>query len=68
MEATYSTEELAEELGLAPHTLENWRTLGRGPKFTKVGGRIRYRESAVARYLDQQTFDRTPSPARKRAS
>lgn len=68
MEAFYSPAELAAELGLSVQTLAHWRTLGRGPEFVKVGGRVRYRGSAVKRYLDARTFDRTPAPTARRAA
>lgn len=36
------TEEAAPLAGVAPKTLENWRTLGLGPKFIKAGRRVLY--------------------------
>lgn len=44
-----------ELLGLQPRTLENWRTLGRGPCYVKVGGRVRYRTSDLLEWLDRNT-------------
>ena len=46
----------AEMMGLAPNTLEQYRSQGKGPRFLKLnpeGSRsaIRYRESDVLRYL-----------------
>ena len=35
----------------------------KGPAFTKVGGRIRYRASAVDAYLQAQTVGRPTTPA-----
>ena len=40
-------------------TIERWRTNGTGPKFIKVGRRVFYRESAIERWLDQQTRSHT---------
>jgi hypothetical protein len=34
------------------HTLRSWRHKGRGPKFIKVGGMVRYRLSDVELFLD----------------
>jgi excisionase family DNA binding protein len=34
--------EAAELLRLRPATLNNWRSAGRGPKFVRVGGLVRY--------------------------
>ena len=42
--------ELAELWRLSPRTLEKWRTLGIGPDYIKVGGRVRYREDAIHAY------------------
>lgn len=36
---------------MAPQTLANWRSQGKGPAFTRVGGRIRYTSAEVERYL-----------------
>lgn len=42
--------ELAERWRLSPRTLEKWRTLGIGPDYIKVGGRVRYREDEILAY------------------
>jgi predicted DNA-binding transcriptional regulator AlpA len=39
--------QVAEREGLAVKTLSNWRALGIGPAFVKVGRLVRYEESAV---------------------
>jgi predicted site-specific integrase-resolvase len=40
-----TTEELAERLGgdFSVRTLEDWRLDGKGPKFIRPGGKVRYR-------------------------
>lgn len=47
------------EYGIAPQTLSNWRWMGIGPAYIKTtpgkGGRIRYRRSAIEKWLDTQT-------------
>lgn len=47
------------EYGFSPQTLANWRWTGAGPDFIKVtpgrGGRIKYRRSAIEKWLDKQT-------------
>jgi predicted DNA-binding transcriptional regulator AlpA len=48
-------DELAAELRIAGKTLENWRYLGRGPKYAKIGSRIRYRRADVDRWLKSRT-------------
>lgn len=35
-------EQLAERLTIPIGTLANWRCAGRGPRFTKLEGRVRY--------------------------
>ena len=35
--------ELAKRWGISPRTLERWRTIGFGPAFLKLGGRVAYR-------------------------
>lgn len=46
--------EVAEALGLSTGTLANWRSLGIGPTCVKVGGRVRYRVSAVNDWVAEQ--------------
>lgn len=54
--------QLGEYLGLTVGALAQMRYRGNGPKFIKLGGKqVRYRESDVQAWLDQQTRDRTPA-------
>lgn len=46
-----SPAELADVLGISVHTLYNWRVRGEGPPGFRVGGRVRYRRSAVEAWL-----------------
>jgi len=53
-----TTQELADHLteaGLqtSARTLEDWRRKGTGPDYVRVGGRVRYRPSAVRQWLAQ---------------
>ncbi|WP_407080024.1 helix-turn-helix transcriptional regulator [Arthrobacter jinronghuae] len=56
MEKFLTTEGVAETLGVAPGTVENWRYKQEGPEYVKLGTKrsspVRYRESAVVAYLD----------------
>lgn len=45
----------AAYIGKPPRTLDQWRYLGKGPAYVRVGGSIRYRRSDVDRWLDEQT-------------
>jgi hypothetical protein len=38
------------EGAVAENTLNNWRSLGKGPGFIKLGRQVRYPESAVVEY------------------
>ena len=56
-----TVDEVAERLGLARQTLWNWRSLGKGPPSRKVGGRIRYDEAQLERWL-RRTAGGQPVP------
>ncbi|NRB20482.1 MAG: DNA-binding protein [Rhodobacteraceae bacterium] len=40
-------EQLADRWQISPRTLEQWRWLGKGPKFLKIGARVLYRDEDV---------------------
>lgn len=44
---------------VAIRTLSNWRSLGSGPKYTKVGGRILYPLKEVLAWEGRRTTDST---------
>lgn len=52
-----TTREAAEILGVHPVTMAQWRSKGRGPKYTKVGdapkSRIRYQKSDLHAWMHQ---------------
>ncbi len=50
-----TTREAADYLRLKQQTLHNWRCLGSGPNFVKLGSRVLYRRSDLDQYLDRQT-------------
>ena len=52
-----TTREAADYLRLKQQTLHNWRCLGQGPSFVKVGRLVRYRLSDLEEYLDRQTTE-----------
>lgn len=47
----------AKYLGVKPHTLENWRHLGRGPRFYKVGGQVRYDQADLDAFLEANVHE-----------
>lgn len=62
MTTTVSPEEAAERLGVRASTLANWRWTGSGPRFLKVGGRVRYRLFDLAEWLESCARESTSSP------
>jgi hypothetical protein len=64
IKAEYFTElEAANVLGLAPITLAVWRTLRKGPPYTKVARRILYKKSSLKTWVEAQ--ERAPSAGRE---
>ena len=51
----------AEFLGLAPMTLRRWRSIGRGPRYVKLGDTnqsgIRYRVSDLTAWVESRVRD-----------
>ncbi|MCL1598076.1 MAG: helix-turn-helix domain-containing protein [Actinomycetia bacterium] len=58
-----TTSELAVKLGTHERTLANWRVSGSGPRFVKVGTKVRYRRSDVDAWLESRTVDNTTEAA-----
>jgi excisionase family DNA binding protein len=54
MERLLSTEEVAEVLGRPARTLRQWRYLGEGPRYLKVGATVRYRARDIEKWLEAQ--------------
>ena len=42
---------------LAEQTLKNKRAHNQGPRFVKIGGKVRYRIADLERYLEKNTVD-----------
>jgi predicted DNA-binding transcriptional regulator AlpA len=54
--------EASEVLGLAPQTLSNWRSTGKGPRFVRIGTRtIRYPKSALEEFAHNELNIREPA-------
>lgn len=51
--------QLSARIGIKETTLANWRVLGRGPRFIRVGRSIRYRSEDVEAWLSGRTADST---------
>lgn len=54
MDRLLTTGEVASRLRVAPETLRFWRWKEVGPASFRVGGRVVYRESVVAAWVDEQ--------------
>lgn len=52
-----SVKEAAAFLGVAEQTLNNWRYLGKGPKFLKMGNKVRYYYSELKKYMSNAAVD-----------
>ncbi len=55
----FDTAGAARYLGVSPNTLRNWRTLGRGPRFYKIGALVKYRASDLDAFVRE--IDPPPS-------
>jgi predicted DNA-binding transcriptional regulator AlpA len=55
-------EQLAERWQMSPRTLEQWRWLGKGPRFLKIGSRVLYREEDVDAWEAAQVCQNTSGP------
>ncbi|MDP3458182.1 MAG: helix-turn-helix domain-containing protein [Hyphomonas sp.] len=51
-----TTHEAAGKLGLTPKTLANMRTLGKGPCFHKIGGKVWYRGQDILTYQRRRRY------------
>ena len=50
-------EKAGELLGVHVKTLMKWKSKGRGPKFLKLGGRIRYRQEDLDAFIAASVID-----------
>jgi len=47
------TEEAAEHMGFKRKTLDNWRSEGRGPRYSRVGRSIRYHILDLEKFMTE---------------
>lgn len=57
--AKLTQDQLAARWHISPRTLEQWRWLGKGPKFIKIGARVLYDEDIIDDYEDEQVCQNT---------
>lgn len=55
--------EAAEVVDLSPKTLRKYRVEGVGPKFLKIGRKVRYRREHLESWLESRTFSNTAEAA-----
>ncbi|UUV05880.1 helix-turn-helix domain-containing protein [Ruegeria sp. YS9] len=60
--AKITQEQLARRWHLSPRTLEQWRWLGKGPRFLKIGSRVLYDETEIEAYENAQVCKNTNGP------
>lgn len=58
-DSLWTTEETAEVLRISTSSLTKWRLVGRGPRFIRVGARVRYRPSDVTAFIERETRSST---------
>ena len=54
--------QLAARWHMSPRTLEQWRWLGKGPRFLKIGARVLYDEADIASYEAGRKYQNTCGP------
>jgi hypothetical protein len=54
--------EAAAFVRLSPRTLEKFRVLGGGPRYKKLGARVRYSVGDLRAWLQSRTFEMTSDP------
>lgn len=54
--------QVAEALGLSVQTLRNWRSLRKGPAYTKYGRAVRYLEPDLQKYQDAKRIETQDAP------
>ena len=54
--------QLADRWLISPRTLEQWRWLGKGPRYVKIGARVLYPLAEIEAYEAQQLHANTGGP------
>ena len=48
---------LADKVGVPRRTIDQWRYVGKGPKYAVVGRHIRYTDENIDAWIEAQTVD-----------
>jgi len=54
-----SAEQAADYLNVAAKTLANWRSIGSGPEYRKIGGRCLYPQAALIAFVEKRKVSST---------
>jgi len=54
-------QQLAKYWGISTRTLERWRSIGWGPRYIKIGGRVVYRVEDILEYESEHLYESTRS-------
>ncbi len=68
IDALWTTEQLAEFLGVPVATVYAWRSRGEGPPAFRVGRYLRFRADDVVAWLDRQRHKTRPKMSGPRAN
>ena len=55
----YTPEELALKIGQAVTTLQKWRSIGKGPKYVKIGRKVFYPAKGVETFVKESEVNRS---------
>ena len=58
------TPEAAKYIGSTPGTMENWRYVGGGPRYAKLGRRVTYRRTWLDDWLERRAVTSTAEARR----
>lgn len=60
--AKLTQDELADRWRISPRTLEQWRWLGKGPRYLKIGARVLYDDEEIEAYEVGRVHQNTNGP------
>lgn len=58
MDTLLTAKDLADALSLSEVTLRIWRYEGKGPRYVKIGGAVRYREKDVEAWIASRVVEK----------
>ena len=59
----FTSQQVADSLGVKIAMVEKWRNQNRGPAFVRIGGLVRYQNSAIHDYLRSRTVSTNDAAA-----